>query len=194
MQVSEICHVYVHMHIKSYSLIPECFKHISFQENLGKILRTSWIDKYLARRFAGCNNEVKDAIFLLWLDPEMCPRSKEVIPGLLRHIEEVEMELDLLLELKRELGEKVNKMPKAENEQIREFEDSKVGHMATFEEKVVQLSLMNKKLKEENEKWRYWGRWVVVLLVLWFLKSWYMKDGGGFDDKEMFKLNGGNVL
>lgn len=80
---------------------------------------------------------MKDANFL-WLDPEICPRSKEVILGLLRNIEEVGIQLDLLLKQKRELEEKVNKMPIAKNEQIREFEDNKVEHMANLEEKVVQ--------------------------------------------------------
>ncbi|KAI5678088.1 hypothetical protein M9H77_09038 [Catharanthus roseus] len=107
-------------------------------------LRTSWTDKNPARGL-----RMQFLKFFLWLDPQMCPRSKEVILRLLRHIEEVEMELDLLLEQKRELEEKVNKMPKVENDRIIEFEDSKVEHMTNLEEKVVQLSLMNKKLKEE---------------------------------------------
>lgn len=59
----------------------------------------------------------------MWLDPQMCPRSKEVIPGLLKHEEEVEVELDLLLEQKRELKEKVNKMTKFENEKTKELEE-----------------------------------------------------------------------
>ncbi|KAL0385469.1 UNVERIFIED_CONTAM: hypothetical protein Sradi_2941200 [Sesamum radiatum] len=47
-------------------------------------LRTSWTSTNPGRRFRGCpGNEGKYYTTFQWVDPPMCRRSKEVIPGLL---------------------------------------------------------------------------------------------------------------
>ncbi|KAL8214001.1 hypothetical protein R6Q57_003450 [Mikania cordata] len=44
---------------------------------------TSWTRRNLGRRFYCCNKKGRGCVFVAWADPPMCPRSKEVIPGLL---------------------------------------------------------------------------------------------------------------
>ncbi|KAL3647991.1 hypothetical protein CASFOL_008959 [Castilleja foliolosa] len=46
---------------------------------------TSWTDDNPGRRFQACPN------YKLWFDEEMCSRSKEVIPGLLRKTNKLEL-------------------------------------------------------------------------------------------------------
>ncbi|KAL3636921.1 hypothetical protein CASFOL_019220 [Castilleja foliolosa] len=48
-------------------------------------LVTSWTDDNPGRRFQACPN------YKLWFDEEMCSRSKEVIPGLLRKTNKLEL-------------------------------------------------------------------------------------------------------
>ncbi|KAH7846847.1 hypothetical protein Vadar_018804 [Vaccinium darrowii] len=56
-----------------------------------KVLHTSWTDQNPGRRFVKCtNNDCND---FGWVDPPMCRRSTQIIPGLLRRINKMEMEL-----------------------------------------------------------------------------------------------------
>lgn len=51
-------------------------------------LKTSWTDQNPGRRWWGCNT----CRFFEWFDPEMCPRSTSLIPGILRSKNKVEEE------------------------------------------------------------------------------------------------------
>ncbi|CAB4318743.1 unnamed protein product [Prunus armeniaca] len=61
------------------------------------ILRTSWTDFNPGRRFYVCGTQGTSRRCDLWewADPEMCDRSKQIIPMLLRHIKTTEEELQL---------------------------------------------------------------------------------------------------
>ncbi|KAK1577581.1 hypothetical protein Q3G72_022964 [Acer saccharum] len=56
---------------------------------------TSCIDSNPGRRFWGCANYRGDLNcgFFRWFDPPICARSKQIIPGLLRRLRELEMRL-----------------------------------------------------------------------------------------------------
>ncbi|KAL2238077.1 UNVERIFIED_CONTAM: hypothetical protein Sindi_0999400 [Sesamum indicum] len=55
------------------------------------LLRTSWTTLNSGRRFCGCpGNEGQYCDTFQWVDPPMCRRSKEIIPGLLNRISEYE--------------------------------------------------------------------------------------------------------
>ncbi|KAG8382761.1 hypothetical protein BUALT_Bualt05G0110900 [Buddleja alternifolia] len=64
---------------------------ICYCGQLAKV-KTSWTDGNSARRFFGCQSyeENGGCGFFSWLDPPMCERSKNVIPGLLRSIRSME--------------------------------------------------------------------------------------------------------
>ncbi|GJY65347.1 zinc finger, GRF-type containing protein [Tanacetum coccineum] len=46
--------------------------------------RTSWTQNHPGRRFWACSRIVTDCGFFRWIDPPMCARSVQIIPGLLR--------------------------------------------------------------------------------------------------------------
>ncbi|PWA64032.1 zinc finger, GRF-type [Artemisia annua] len=50
------------------------------------VVKTSWTNRNPGRRFFGCPTIGSNCPFLGWLDPPMCPRSVDIIPGLLRRI------------------------------------------------------------------------------------------------------------
>ncbi|KAL3638213.1 hypothetical protein CASFOL_017584 [Castilleja foliolosa] len=56
-------------------------------------LITSWTDDNPGRRFQACPNYKMSSCcgFFRWFDEEMCSRSKEVIPGLLRKTNKLEL-------------------------------------------------------------------------------------------------------
>ncbi|KAK1419395.1 hypothetical protein QVD17_28562 [Tagetes erecta] len=53
----------------------------------GSIIRTSWTRVNPGRRFHCC---IKECGFVAWCDPPMCRRAVEVIPGLLRSINDAQ--------------------------------------------------------------------------------------------------------
>ncbi|CAL2272723.1 unnamed protein product [Prunus armeniaca] len=62
----------------------------------GKLCRvqTSWTDSNLGRRFLVCPlGRNKGCYFFEWFDPEMCSRSKDIIPGLLKNRGRLEQDL-----------------------------------------------------------------------------------------------------
>ncbi|KAL3627283.1 hypothetical protein CASFOL_028646 [Castilleja foliolosa] len=63
-------------------------------------LVTSWTDDNPRRRFQACPNYKMPSCcgFFRWFDEEMCSRSKEVIPGLLRKTNKLELLLANVLE------------------------------------------------------------------------------------------------
>ncbi|KAL3622638.1 hypothetical protein CASFOL_034049 [Castilleja foliolosa] len=56
---------------------------------------TSWTDDNPGRRFQGCPNYKKPSCcgFFRWVDEEVCSRSKQIIPGLIRKKNKLELEL-----------------------------------------------------------------------------------------------------
>ncbi|PWA79777.1 zinc finger, GRF-type [Artemisia annua] len=50
------------------------------------VVKTSWTNRNPGQRFFGCPTIGSNCPFLGWLDPPMCPRSVDIIPGLLRRI------------------------------------------------------------------------------------------------------------
>ncbi|KAG8384113.1 hypothetical protein BUALT_Bualt04G0084500 [Buddleja alternifolia] len=59
-------------------------------------IRCSWTDANPGRRFYGCdtNRDEGGCGFFVWLDPPMCERSRNVIPGLLRSVNRLQAELE----------------------------------------------------------------------------------------------------
>ena len=56
--------------------------------------------------------------FWAWLDPEMCERSKQVIPGLLKKIQQLESEISSIIatyEEPSDLVDKIHNMPQAKS-------------------------------------------------------------------------------
>ncbi|KAL7104001.1 hypothetical protein ACP275_08G216500 [Erythranthe tilingii] len=55
-------------------------------------INTSWTDKNPGRRFLACANymKVSHCNYFEWVDPEMCVRSKQIIPGLLKKLNKLE--------------------------------------------------------------------------------------------------------
>ncbi|PWA37589.1 zinc finger, GRF-type [Artemisia annua] len=47
------------------------------------VIRTSWTQRNPGRRFYCCSQIVTDCGYFDWLDPPMCARSVQIIPGLL---------------------------------------------------------------------------------------------------------------
>ncbi|KAL7590652.1 hypothetical protein Lser_V15G40320 [Lactuca serriola] len=58
------------------------------------IVRTSWTDNNLGRRFWGCPDPNSSCGFIGWYDEPMCARSKVIIPGLLRTINKLRKAMD----------------------------------------------------------------------------------------------------
>ena len=69
-------------------LLPTC--------RCGKVTKmiTSWTDRNPGRRYAVCSEEVGGCGYWNWIDDEMCRRSIELIPGLLRRINATEKQKD----------------------------------------------------------------------------------------------------
>ncbi|PWA61067.1 hypothetical protein CTI12_AA378680 [Artemisia annua] len=58
---------------------------------LPTVLRTSWTATNPGRRFHCCSKPEQDSCgFNGFYDPPMCPRSVQIIPGLLRNINQVQ--------------------------------------------------------------------------------------------------------
>ncbi|KAM6543323.1 hypothetical protein CsatB_007770 [Cannabis sativa] len=59
---------------------------------------TSWTSRNPGRRFirCPCHDEVEGHGFWMWYDPPICQRLKDVIPGLLRRIRNLEREVSML--------------------------------------------------------------------------------------------------
>uniref|UniRef100_A0A5B7ACY3 GRF-type domain-containing protein n=1 Tax=Davidia involucrata TaxID=16924 RepID=A0A5B7ACY3_DAVIN len=62
------------------------------------IIRTSWTDLNPGRRFHGCekSGDHSGCGFFNWYDPPICNRARQVIPGLLRSMTRLEIEVSRL--------------------------------------------------------------------------------------------------
>ncbi|KAG8377439.1 hypothetical protein BUALT_Bualt08G0033000 [Buddleja alternifolia] len=61
------------------------------------VIRCSWTDANPGRRFYSCelHRNAGGCGFFVWLDPPMCERSRNVIPGLLGSTERLQVELQI---------------------------------------------------------------------------------------------------
>ncbi|GER54804.1 GRF zinc finger containing protein [Striga asiatica] len=59
------------------------------------VMKTSWTDHNPGRRYAVCEKPraFGGCNYFSWIDPPMCPRSRQIIPGLLRRVNRLEDEL-----------------------------------------------------------------------------------------------------
>ncbi|GFP87700.1 hypothetical protein PHJA_000913700 [Phtheirospermum japonicum] len=60
------------------------------------ILKTTWTKRNLGRRYWACPKYGTNGYceIFIWLDGEMCERSKQIIPGLLKKIDKLEDEIN----------------------------------------------------------------------------------------------------
>ncbi|GJX45548.1 hypothetical protein Tco_0262224, partial [Tanacetum coccineum] len=71
---------------------------------LEAVIRTSWTNQNLGRRFYGFLTLSPTCVnFLRWYDPPMCQRSVQIIPGLLRSRNELEEIVAMVEEKRRKL-------------------------------------------------------------------------------------------
>ncbi|PWA36850.1 zinc finger, GRF-type [Artemisia annua] len=61
------------------------------------ITHTSWTSANPGRRFYGCPDEGSSCRWIGWYDPEMCARSRMIIPGFLRRRNELEERLEVAI-------------------------------------------------------------------------------------------------
>ncbi|GMP66341.1 hypothetical protein CsSME_00026737 [Camellia sinensis var. sinensis] len=68
-------------------------------------LKTSWTQSNPRQRFLGCPQYGSRHVcgFFLWVDPPLCPRAQEIIPGLLRRTTMLEEQLKMHRERQRKL-------------------------------------------------------------------------------------------
>ncbi|CAA0829044.1 Unknown protein [Striga hermonthica] len=59
------------------------------------VMKTSWTDHNPGRRYAACEKSRGNGgcNYFSWIDPPMCPRSRQIIPGLLKRVNRLENEL-----------------------------------------------------------------------------------------------------
>lgn len=107
----------------------------------GKITKmaTSWTSRNPGRRYAVCADGSCD--FWDWIDGEMCRRSTEVIPGLLKRINTTEQQRDEMEDVLRKL-----------------------------ETKPTMLKMKVREIEEELQRQRQIRKWLVRLLAIsWIL-------------------------
>ncbi|GJZ36494.1 hypothetical protein Tco_0582685 [Tanacetum coccineum] len=73
------------------------------------IIKTSWTDGYPGYRFYACSIQGTQCGWIDWVDPPMCPRSVQIIPGLLRARKGHEAKI-------QELTNQVSKLKKCRSE------------------------------------------------------------------------------
>ncbi|PIN06779.1 hypothetical protein CDL12_20663 [Handroanthus impetiginosus] len=58
-------------------------------------MKTSWTYLNPGRRYSICSNfrEARGCSFFSWMDPPVCERSRQIIPGLLRRVNKLENEV-----------------------------------------------------------------------------------------------------
>nr|GEX34459.1 hypothetical protein [Tanacetum cinerariifolium] len=77
---------------------------IRYACGLEAVIRTSWTNRNLGRRFYGFPTLSPTCVnFLRWYDPPMCQMSVHIIPGLLRSHNELEEILAMVEEKRRKL-------------------------------------------------------------------------------------------
>ncbi|KAL6513934.1 hypothetical protein OROHE_019390 [Orobanche hederae] len=73
------------------------------------VIVPSWKEKNVGRRFLGCSRypDAGYCNFFQWFDPPMCDRSLQIIPGLLRKLDEQNLKMTTLETVVDNLEEKI---------------------------------------------------------------------------------------
>ncbi|KAL8484911.1 hypothetical protein ACS0TY_027275 [Phlomoides rotata] len=86
---------------------------------------TSWKEDNVGRRFLGCERIRDTANFEIWIDKQLCERAKQIIPGLLKRLNEqrdekrnMESVIDKLEEM-RSIMQSVNDRLEVENRALK---------------------------------------------------------------------------
>ncbi|KAK6150062.1 hypothetical protein DH2020_017587 [Rehmannia glutinosa] len=86
-------------------------------------MKTSWTDLNPGRRYMACQKfkEVGGCTFFNWIDPPMCSRARQIIPGLLKKINKLEdqvKEFEKLEDQVKEFDKLEGKMKRNRNNEI----------------------------------------------------------------------------
>ncbi|GER41163.1 GRF zinc finger containing protein [Striga asiatica] len=59
------------------------------------VKKTCWTDPNAGRRYSACakHRELGGCTYFIWIDPPMCMRSRQVIPGLRKRVDRLEAEI-----------------------------------------------------------------------------------------------------
>ncbi|XP_012829795.1 PREDICTED: uncharacterized protein At4g04775-like [Erythranthe guttata] len=103
-------------------------------------LLTSWTPSNPGRRFRACPNyeRVKNCDVFKWHDPEMCARSKNIIPGLIRRIDRLNDELASYKE-KRDIRANDEDMMANEEAMMAKQEDMMAKEKKSYERKIKKM-------------------------------------------------------
>ncbi|GJR59207.1 hypothetical protein Tco_1501369 [Tanacetum coccineum] len=112
------------------------------------VVRTSWTNCNLGRRFYACPTYGEKCPFLGWVDPPMCPRVVDIIPSLLRNRNQLEDMLD-----------------------ITEERDDFKEHMADTEETRPNIEQRRANVEHERANKEHDGanRMMTYLMLSWFV-------------------------
>ncbi|GER45281.1 GRF zinc finger containing protein [Striga asiatica] len=125
------------------------------------IIVTSWTSENPGRRFRSCSEyENGGCDFFSWVDPPMCNRSKQIIPGLLRKSNQLRAQNEALEDAILKMEDE-NKMLVLENKKLQlklQEASSKMkdeNKMLVLENKRLQLKLQeaSSKMKDEKKCW-----------------------------------------
>ncbi|KAK6140688.1 hypothetical protein DH2020_025570 [Rehmannia glutinosa] len=69
------------------------------------VKKTSWTDLNPGRRYSACENfrEVGGCCYFVWIDPPMCTRARQIIPGLLKKVNKLENNLKQVNKLENDI-------------------------------------------------------------------------------------------
>ncbi|GER30819.1 GRF zinc finger containing protein, partial [Striga asiatica] len=150
------------------------------------VIRTSWTSDNLGCRFRSCieyeGEENPGCNFFSWVDPPMCRRSTEIIPGLLRKSNVLRAENEELREENIRLVECKKKLELEMSDWQRELKSAEMIPGLLKREENIRLVECKKKLELEISDWqrelksakkaKFWLLMGVVTLFLYmFLKN-----------------------
>ncbi|KAL7124209.1 hypothetical protein ABFS83_14G033100 [Erythranthe nasuta] len=137
---------------------------------------TSWTPDNPGRRYQACPNYGKSTYcgVFKWLDPEICGRSKMIIPGLLRRVNKLEAELACFKEKEEILNQVEGEVAcyKEKEEKLNKLEGELAKERRIIQKRAKKLegliAMYNKRMKLEV------GVFMVILL---FIAIYVMKIG-----------------
>ncbi|GER40773.1 topoisomerase 3alpha [Striga asiatica] len=136
-------------------------------------IRTSWKTPNCGRRYFSCLHWPEGGCkYFGWVDPPLCARAQQIIPGLLRRLNEMEessksADIEKFEVLK---FEEENKKLKKLNFQFEEKNKKLKKLNFEFEEENKKLKAEILKLKYESAKKTRLLRMLVALLIIWSLE------------------------
>ncbi|GER46283.1 GRF zinc finger containing protein, partial [Striga asiatica] len=149
-------------------------------------IRTSWKTPNCGRRYFSCLHWPGEGCkYFGWVDPPLCARAQQIIPGLLRRLNEMEessksADIEKFEVLK---FEEENKKLKKLNFQFEEKNKKLKKLNFEFEEENKKLKAEILKLKYESAKKTRLLRMLVALLIIWSLVFFFC--GSQTDDEKM---------